>query len=61
MRELPHAIFTPDKIMEKDDKLIKDIAGEKETDVKRRESDKHDLEELKAVLETLKDHVGARN
>ncbi|KAK3296515.1 P-loop containing nucleoside triphosphate hydrolase protein [Chaetomium fimeti] len=61
LRELPTAIFTPDIVMLESDNMINDIAGEKDTDAKRRERDERDLEELQAVMDVLENHMSRRN
>ncbi|KAK4442178.1 P-loop containing nucleoside triphosphate hydrolase protein [Podospora aff. communis PSN243] len=60
LRELPTVIFTPIIVMLQNDDMINSIAGEKEGDAKRRERDQRDLEELRAVMETLEHHVMRR-
>lgn len=61
LRELPRVIFTPEIIIELEEDLVNDIAGEKEADVKRRERDERNLEELREVMTTLQGHSGSLN
>jgi len=57
MQELPNAILTQQLIMCEGAETIEKIAGEREADVKKRERDEQDLQDLNGVLKILEGYL----